>query len=345
MEFLKPLFEEQLTAQISDAGDVVIEGIPWSPVRILRSESDAYQTAFEGWKNNYLDLCREKADEILNAFDNRDRFQRLQDALSIGNVIPFLGAGMSCSSGFRSWTSYIWALQADSHIPEYEIRDLLENGQYEEAAEKLLDDLGERLFNERLNTTYRTGANRHITGPVQYLPRFSSRAVITTNFDDLLERLYESSGCPFKRVLLGIQGTSLIRHMGDSGQCLFKMHGDYAEPVTRVLTKREYDVAYAKGSDLTETMKYVLRANTFLFIGCSLSQDRTMQLMLSLANEVRDLPHHYAFLPLPQDDIKRKVRQKFLADRSIFPIWYPDEEHDSSIEALFVKLLPSENLA
>ena len=92
-------------------------------------------------------------------------------------------------------------------------------------------------------------------------------------------------------------------------------------------------------------MKYVLRANTFLFIGCSLSQDRTMQLMLSLANEVLDLPHHFAFLPTPKNDDERKARQKFLADRSIFPIWYPDGEHDSSIEALFVKLLPSENLA
>jgi hypothetical protein len=68
-----------------------------------------------------------------------------------------------------------------------------------------------------------------------------------------------------------------------------------------------------------------------------------MHLMQSLASEVRQLHPHYALLPLPSDDGERKTRQKFLADRSIFPIWYPDGEHDESIEALFVKLLSDMN--
>ena len=50
------------------------------------------------------------------------------------------------------------------------------------------------------------------------------------------------------------------------------------------------------------------------------------------------LPRHYTFLEL-KEDADRVARKKELAAANIFPIWYPEGEHDESIEALFVKLM------
>lgn len=345
MEFLKPLFEEQLTANIADSGDIEIGNVEFPPARILKQmEPETYEIAFEEWKEARFSDLLDKAEEILKLFDNRAWFLRLQETLErSGSVIPFVGAGMSCASGFKTWTGYLWALQAHSHIPPNELDALIAGGQYEEAAERLLNDLGERQFNGHLHTSYRVARVLSISGPVNYLPLLFNKAVITTNFDDVLERIYEGHSQAFTRILLGRLGESFNNHVAEGTFCLYKVHGDYAEPATRILTRTEYNTAYTTSSALAETMRLALRSNTFLFLGCSLNQDRTMQLMQDLAGEVQQLPAHYALLPLPADDGERRTRQRFLADRSIFPIWYPDGEHDESIEALFVKLLSDMN--
>lgn len=345
MEFLKPLFEEQLTADIADSGNVEIGNVAFPPARILKQmEPETYEIAFEEWKESRFSDRLDKADEILGLFDNRPWFLRLKETLErSGSVIPFIGAGMSCASGFKTWTGYLWALQRHSHVSPNELDALIASGLYEDAAERLLNDLGERLFNGHLHTSYRVAQGLSIGGPVNYLPLLFNKAIITTNFDDVLERVYEENGHSFTRVLLGRLGESFNNHVAEGTFCLYKLHGDYAEPATRILTRTEYDTAYTESSALTEAMKLALRSNTFLFLGCSLNQDRTMQLMRELAGEVQQLPAHYALLPLPADDGERRTRQKFLADRSIFPIWYPDGEHEESIEALFVKLLSDMN--
>ncbi len=50
------------------------------------------------------------------------------------------------------------------------------------------------------------------------------------------------------------------------------------------------------------------------------------------------LPDHYAFLE-NKSDSNLIERGKDLAQANIFPIWYPEGEHDESIEALFYKMI------
>jgi hypothetical protein len=50
-----------------------------------------------------------------------------------------------------------------------------------------------------------------------------------------------------------------------------------------------------------------------------------------------DLVSHFAFAELKDGD-DRVARRRTLASANIFPIWYPQGEHDTSIEALLLKL-------
>jgi len=77
-----------------------------------------------------------------------------------------------------------------------------------------------------------------------------------------------------------------------------------------------------------------------LFLGCSLTVDLTLTCIQEYVNEEGHdhLPKHYAFLAEPDLDEERIQRQKKLSECHIYPIWYPQDAHDESIEALLVKL-------
>ena len=60
------------------------------------------------------------------------------------------------------------------------------------------------------------------------------------------------------------------------------------------------------------------------------SADRTILTFMKVAQQegADNLPHHYAILPSPLDDDKRREIDQRLADAHITPLWYPDREHD-----------------
>ncbi len=69
---------------------------------------------------------------------------------------------------------------------------------------------------------------------------------------------------------------------------------------------------------------------SFLFLGCSLAADRTMQTFLKVAQQEgrESLPNQYAILPAPTDADHMRLIDRRLADGHITPIWYPEGEHD-----------------
>ena len=81
---------------------------------------------------------------------------------------------------------------------------------------------------------------------------------------------------------------------------------------------------------------------SLLFLGCSLSVDRTISSMKEIVKEFTPeaLPRHYALLELKSSD-DRITRKKHLSEANIFPIWYEEGEHDESVEALLLKLSES----
>jgi hypothetical protein len=106
------------------------------------------------------------------------------------------------------------------------------------------------------------------------------------------------------------------------------------------LLKREYDAAYADIGVVKNFFNKVMFGQSLLFLGCSLSVDRTINLMKEIVREygAEALPRHYAILELKATD-DRVARKKHLSEANIFPIWYEEGEHDESLEALFLKLM------
>lgn len=165
MDFLKPLYDEELNSE----GDVEIVGSVFTRSRILvELEPQTYSLTFAEWIEERKANLLVKADEILDQFDNRNRFEQLKKGVKAGATIPFVGAGLSLPSGYPGWTAFLYQLCEESHVQKEDLDRLLSAGDYEQAAQVLHDDLGAALFNENLEGMF--SSEKEITGVIHYLP-------------------------------------------------------------------------------------------------------------------------------------------------------------------------------
>lgn len=336
MNFLKPLYDEEL----NNEGDVEVAGSVFSRSRILGElEPQTYTLTFSEWVEEREANLLQKADEIISQYDNANRFEQLKKALKAGAVMPFVGAGMSMPCGYPGWTKFLYQVCEESHVSEDDLKGLLDSGDYEQAAQLLHDDLGANLFNENLDGVF--SSEKDILGALHYLPKlFPAASMITTNYDRLIERVYRGVEQGFDVVRCGKDLNEAVRLLGNGSRLLLKIHGECDKVADRVLLQMEYEEAYSNANTVSNFFNRVMFARTLLFLGCSLGVDRTIKAMVENVKlyGAANLPRHYAFVELKTAD-DRVARKKSLAEANIFPIWYPEGEHDESIEALFVKLL------
>lgn len=336
MEFWRPKYHEYLNTE----GDVVIIGSTFQRSRILKElEPETYQLSFEDWVEERTSSLLDLASQVLGTHDNAHRFEALKKARSSQNVVPFLGAGLSMPSGYPGWTNFLWSLQEESHVNAADLESLLLLGDYEGAAQLIHDDLGSALFNKQLQECFDRGCSA--TGAINLLPLvFPDSNVVTTNFDKLLESAFSGQSQGFDQTILGSHLGEALRILNTGGRYLLKLHGSCETVANRVLLRDEYNQAYGDTGTVGRFFSRFLFGKSLLFVGCSLMTDRTLRTMEQVVQVegAHSLPQHYAFLEL-KVGVDRVERKKVLAKANIFPIWYPEGEHDDSIEALLLALM------
>ncbi len=338
MKYFKDQFEQEVDAE----GEIEIRGQVFTRTEILTTVRDGvYDLVFEEWLEERIASLIDDADAILDMYDAAPRFERLCKAYSTNGVVPFVGAGMAASSGYPAWTKTLFKLRNHTTISEVELQAMIDAGNYEEAAQRLHDDMGASQFNERIEAIF--GADKLAVGPVSLLPQvFAKENVFTTNFDGLLEKVYEDDEFGgFDEVEFGHDLSEVVRQVASGTRLLVKIHGHCTRIASRVLLRAEYDRTYSEAGTVTEFFSRVLFGKSMLFLGCALNIDRTIRSMANVVatNGADKLPRHYAFIELKSSD-DRVSRERGLAMSNIFPIWYPEGAH-SSVEALLVKLYRS----
>jgi hypothetical protein len=342
MKHLKPIFADALSQEENlfvDKGRVHIRDKHWAPDEILEGllKPEAYNDLFLDWVQERKEELIESAKAILDEFNLQDRFSKLREVYARGVVVPFVGAGLSVSSGYPGWTAFLKKNIRETAIDPLEFDEMLRAGLYEDAAQRLADALGP-AFNEVVENAF--GRSRDISGCVQLLPYAFDSCVITTNFDDVTKRCYEAADKPFSEELSGEHSRELPRKLAEGKRILLKLHGTSTSPRGRILTATEYHKHYGDGEELQRAIEAIC-SKTLLFVGCSLTVDRTLTAMKAFvqANGHDNVARHYAFLPAPFDNAERIARRDALIESNVYPIWYPAGTHDESIEALLLALM------
>lgn len=281
---------------------------------------------------------KDNKDEVLHTdlFPRNDQaFTELKQAVTRGFVIPFVGAGMSVATGLRSWTGYLLQLCEDANLSREEMEQrLIATGDYEGAIKDILEQIGVARFERDFDRDF--SVPQTIEGPVTLLPKLFNRCAITTNFDRVLERVYEQEGVGFVDTVTGRgHANAFYRAIPSGERYLLKLHGKVGNAAERVLLKAEYEAAYGQEDDihfdfpLPKLLRRLYLSYSFLFLGCSLATDRTVLRFMKVAQEFGgdQLPHHYAIFECPADPGTKRVIDQRLADCHITPIWYPEGEH------------------
>jgi hypothetical protein len=295
-------------------------------------DREAYNDERAAWANDVNQAKHQEATELLLSNGLVVPFQDLIDAVERGRIVPFVGAGLSKPIGMPLWGEALAQLLvrlpgADAPV----IGPLIDSGSYLEAAQMLAEHDYVQTTNF-IRTTYRA-QKINLAGPMLLLPRFAKGCIVTTNFDDAIEKVYELNKVEFKAYMHGTQEHNFFQRMVRGDRCFLKLHGDAENDATYILTKDQYANAYGDPFDFRKPLPKALRqiyiSQSLLFLGCSLDQDWTLELFKKAKEQDEyQIPGHYAILPFPIDPQIKQQKARSLLELNIQPIWYPEGEHE-----------------
>ncbi|MDO9014015.1 MAG: SIR2 family protein [Polynucleobacter sp.] len=262
---------------------------------------------------------------------NEIHFIQLVDLMYAGAVVPFVGAGISASAGFSSWKDHLRRQGKTAHIASDRIEALLASGAYETVLEEIEAVRGREVFIQEIRDEF----SRNLTIPdvVWHISELFTDTVITTNYDRLLEQSFETGEAGRVQV---INGLNALEQPDPKKITVIKLHGDIREPKRCILSKNQYDEAYGNGSlnmhkPIPKLLAYHYKNSSLLFLGCSLSNDRTVQVFKTIKEgmgEEEETKQHFSIEQAPESLEEIAQRNAELAKLGITPIWFEKERYE-----------------
>ena len=309
-------------------------------------DSKAYMTELDLWRELKVREIHQEIVDYIRESEQETVFSALVEAVKRKRVTPFVGAGLSKSCQFPLWReaikelvikfedvskSQVMALQpALSYLKE--VKRFLSEGKYLDAVQLLYENDKTQVENFILNRfslpTDGQALRKRIRGPIEFLPDIAGGCIITTNFDRLIEETYLKRNKPIEGYMHGIQdGNKFVTNLIQGERCILKLHGNVGDQKTYIFSQQQYNDAYGENIDFTKplakTLRQIFVSNSLVFIGCSLEQDRTLDIFSEIVkNNEFEIPYHFAILNEPNSHAEKKEKENLLLEMNIRPIWY-----------------------
>lgn len=271
-----------------------------------------------------------------NAWAYGQLLSAIQDTTT---VVPFVGAGLSAFCGYPSWPRVLTKMCGNIRDQSKQeiVRKQIEEGHLIEAAQEILngypfflrrfpEEFSPKLLEECPDAAMRSSA----AWMLPYL--FPEAPAVTTNFDQVLETVYERSQHRFTDILGPQQLCQRAQARQQRHHSLLKLHGSIGKTIDRnaiVFTEEQYNQAYQPESRLVAELTELFQNDTLLFLGCSLQMDRTLEVLKNLQPDGSYLTH-FAILGSAPDKFDDRSEQ--LEKLGVIPIFYDDTDprnHDS----------------
>lgn len=247
-------------------------------------------------------------------------------------AVLFVGAGLSRPAGYPSWRGLMEVVlratagRTGDASTQAELSALLEAGRYPELADQCREVLGRARFAALL----REELGRPAPPPEpthRAIVETPYAAIVTTNFDTLLEQAYARWGLESvpkapTSAQLGRQGTLLL----DRTLFILKAHGSIHDETSLVLTSEDYRRIIHANPAFQQVMAAILLTHAVIFVGYSLS-DPNFRLLLESQLTVfgTEAPPRYALM----EGVGHVEAQVLDRTTGIEVIPYPRGEHQS----------------
>lgn len=296
-------------------------------------ERDAYLDELDHWDGKCQIDQHEAASRFIKESDQGAVFLDLVDALRIGRIAPFVGAGLSRACGYPMWGEALRKLaQKLEGLGFPDIEPLMAQYDYLQAAQVLHAAAPDQVQNFIKTEFRKRGA---ILGPIRLLPELAKGCIVTTNFDSVIEDLFSDLQQGLDGYMYGTQpGNAFVQRLLRGERCILKLHGDARQENSYVFTQAQYEAAYGQSlafqNQLPRALRQIFISHSLLFLGCSLEQDKTLDLFKFVIDEAAfEIPDHFALLNEPGTPQERAAKEARLLKLRIRPLWYSTPEgHD-----------------
>ena len=288
------------------------------------SDKEAYEQARERYRQERYHEVLSK--EYLSAHwyeRNVARFDQLVELMSDGDVVPFIGAGLSVAGGFPTWENHLRQQGQTANIDETHIEELLSEGKYETVLEEIEEHRGREVFTREIFDVF--GRTGELTSTTFLISELFTDTLLTTNYDKLIEQAFDN-GANKLQIITGnnARETSKADHV-----TVVKLHGNVAQPHTCILSKNQYDEAYGQEEidmrlAIPKLLAYYYKNSSLLFLGSSLYSDRTVQVFRTIKATLGDveIPPHFSIEPASDTEEELANRNEYLQRLGITAIWF-----------------------
>lgn len=295
-------------------------------------------------------LARITFEEIMACYGgNETAYAGLKESYKKNKTVPFVGAGLCVPFGYKQWSGLLKELAtllSDSTSKNL-VNAQIDAGRFLDAAQEIHDRGGSVMFDtlQRLvsiDIYKKCDTSVQQDSVMMLLPElFPDTPVITTNFDQVLEQVYLEVRSDYLNKCTPYDQPQLTQLSQRNAHILLKLHGDIGPGICStdklVFTKEQYDQVYAPGAPLTEALSNLFRNNSMLFLGASLAQDRTTDILKEVHEKYPDT-RHYAILSYPKTQTELEKIMRRLDKLGVLPIFFPTQEY-SCIRVILEELL------
>ena len=310
-----------------------VDGISVPSKAFYAGDKEAYDQAFKEYRKtrrhevlNERYLCEQFTGN--HWFErNLQRFDQLVERLEAGDVVPFVGAGLSRAGGFPTWKN-ICAPRPHRRHRHCTDRRLARSWRIRNRHRYNRGQRGHDVFTQEIRDAFsRTGT---ITDATLLITELFADTVITTNYDRLIEQAFDTGAQNGFQV---INGSDALADLINGRVSIIKLHGDIKTPGRCILSKNQYDQHYGiDGIDLTrpipKLLEYYYKNGSLLFLGCNLNQDRTVRVFRAVKQGIERkhgdiaIPQHFAIEQAPEAEQELSGRNAYLLGLGITGIWF-----------------------
>lgn len=248
---------------------------------------------------------------------------------SAEGVLPFIGAGISAFA-YGTWEQLLYRFSEDLLAKDRKtVENAIAKGDYFRATDLLCKKYGETLFYSELRETFSEDKIDDIElkkSTAFLVPKLCHGDCITTNFDRVLEHACSLNNMIPDRAL-PTNTNQLNEHQRNGKRksaLIFKIHGDVLSNKEEIiLTGKSYDEHYNRETPLKKQLTKWIDNRKLLFLGASLKQDKTVDL---LKERMEEGMYNYTIYGCKQAEIADL--KKHFEEMNIMAIFYDSDNHD-----------------
>lgn len=265
--------------------------------------------------------------------------------ISQDRCVYYVGAGLSIGAGLPDWPNTMqqmvaWCKSHGIELPdENEISDLIAGNDFLVLADTLIERMGDGRFRQFIAETFR-GKKLRPTETHKLLPQIQFAAVLTSNYDKLIEGAYTAANeGELPLTFTHLDTGELSGALQTNEFHILKTHGTVDRIESIILSGRQYRALLNNNNAYKIYLQQILTQKTVLFLGFSLTDPDLLSILSALRFDFRDdsAPHYALVDATKTNSIKI---ERFRKDYNIHVIPYrPSDKTHPEVPAFLQKII------